>query len=291
MRGCFMIHTVRNIFFILLTFVVLCPIPGWAGDQEPGQVNLIAPWKAYYLSKQSGSGRSHTVIIDVRGEEAYAKRHIEGALNIPAFILTTKTFPKDWHLMLCCSSLAMKDSIEAASNLAENGVHNVWVLEGGMDAWTGCGLPVVGDRSHEVRAVMAKNLVWALEQGAQVSIVDIRSKKEFEMSHIPGAKNVPVTDAGDLPPALRKFLSSIVVQDRRVFEKRLLTLSAEERAEARPYALTEVVLVGRPGPEAERLTRLLHVKGYTNVRFLYGGVETIRGLMNMKSPELEADKA
>jgi len=275
---CVMPYTRRSTLVVLLLF--FCCVVRFAFAEEPGKVDLIAPWKAYSLSHKTGS--PHTVIIDVRGKEAYAKCHIEGSLNIPAFILTKKNFPKSWHLVLVCSSLAMKDSTEAAGKLIEKGVRNVDVLDGGMDAWAGCGLPIVGDRHHEVRAVMAENLIWALDQDAGVSIVDIRSNKEFTAGHVPGARNMPVPDANKVPPALQKFLSSIVAQDRRVFEKRLLTLPAEERRMAKPYALTTVVLVGRPGPEAERFTRLLHVKGFTNVRFLYGGFEAVRGLLNKK---------
>lgn len=284
-----MTYAARYILFVLL--FLSSSLGSYASAGEPGKVNLIAPWKAYYLSKHSGSGKTHTVIIDVRGQEAYAQRHIEGALNIPGFILPTKSFPQDWHLVLSCSSLGMKDSIDTAAKLAEKGVRNLQVLDGGIEAWEGSGLPIVGHRKNEVRAIMSKNLVWALAYGARVTIVDIRSRNEFEERHVPGAKNIPLEAAQGIPLSLQDFLGAIQRQDRNEFEKELLTLSADEQAAARPYARTEVVVIGRPGPEAENLTRQLRVKGYSNVRFLYGGFAAIRGLIEKKGPKPEANKA
>jgi len=280
--------SIRNLLIAASVLVFVHASLAGTEDRKPGRAGLMPPWKAYALMKQT-QGRA--VLIDIRGAEAYAKRHIEGSLNIQGFILPTRKFPDDWNLVLVCASLGMRDSIRAAEKLAKKGVKNLFVLDGGIDAWEGSGFPVVGDRKDQVHAIMPENLVWALSHGARVRMVDIRSTAEFNRAHVPASNHFQMAKANEVPAALRTFLSQIKAEDGVLFEKETGTLSPKERDMARVYARTEVVLIGGPDPKAETLTRLLRSEGYSNVRFLYGGFDGVRGLIKNNNSKPAANQA
>ena len=85
---------------------------------------------------------SSAALVDVRAAEAFAARHIEGAINWPAGDIADRlegaAIPaalRDRELLLICDSGII--SAFAARRLSATGVARVASVRGGMDAWTG----------------------------------------------------------------------------------------------------------------------------------------------------------
>jgi rhodanese-related sulfurtransferase len=87
--------------------------------------------------------RAGAVLVDVREPSEWAAGHAPAAKHIPLGDLTRRLgeLPADKPLLTVCRS--GRRSAQAAALLAGSGreVHNV---RGGMTAWAGAGLPVVG---------------------------------------------------------------------------------------------------------------------------------------------------
>ena len=84
-------------------------------------------------------------LIDVRTPDEYATGHIEGAHNIDVnnddfMEVAAKTLPKDKKIAVYCGT--GKRSAKASGELASAG-YEIINLDGGLNAWTAAGKPIV----------------------------------------------------------------------------------------------------------------------------------------------------
>ena len=84
------------------------------------------------------------ILLDIRSEKAYYKRHIKGAisLNIKKIWRVEQEFEKDEEIIVYCASFSCLKSLRAASILEEMGFKNVTNFEGGLREWISAGYPI-----------------------------------------------------------------------------------------------------------------------------------------------------
>ncbi len=132
-------------------------------------------------------------VVDVRESTAFANGHIPGSLNIGL-----KGGYAGWSGSLLKPSDALfvvaegKDEIdEAIMRLARVGLENVeGYLEGGILAWDRAGLDLATLPQISVGELHAQ----VTEDGKKLQILDVRAPSEFGSGHLPGAKNVPLSE-------------------------------------------------------------------------------------------------
>lgn len=91
-------------------------------------------------------GRKGFVVVDTRSPEAYARRHIPGALNIPGRTVsaeTTAALSKDDVIVVYCWSPGCNGATKAAVRFAALGFR-VKELLGGIEYWVKEGCPTEG---------------------------------------------------------------------------------------------------------------------------------------------------
>ena len=83
------------------------------------------------------------VLIDVRRPDEFATGHIANAINIPVENLADRLaeIPHDKPIVVYCHS--GNRSGKAASTLSQAGYTQVYDIRGGLNAWSGAGLPLV----------------------------------------------------------------------------------------------------------------------------------------------------
>lgn len=98
--------------------------------------NQISPTQAVQQINQR-----QAILIDIRPAERYKAHHIPQGRNIPSADLITKTekLAKDKPIILVCDTGRTAHS--SASQLRKSGFTDVYVLEGGIAAWSKDGLP------------------------------------------------------------------------------------------------------------------------------------------------------
>jgi hydroxyacylglutathione hydrolase len=126
------------------------------------------------------------VVVDVRSQEAYAKGHIPGTINIPfaqGFVTWAGWLvPYDKPFFL----IADKDVVgEIASELRMIGLDN---LEGFWPVTVNDELAASGVELGQVGQITVDELANATE----VQVIDVRGLTEYEDGHIPGSENIPV---------------------------------------------------------------------------------------------------
>jgi rhodanese-related sulfurtransferase len=84
------------------------------------------------------------VIVDSRGESAYAQEHIKGSINIPGGSPDEKfaALPKDKKIFVYCSCATEGTSSHLAYQMNKKGIANTYALVGGTEAWHKAGYPM-----------------------------------------------------------------------------------------------------------------------------------------------------
>lgn len=147
-----------------------------------------------------------TLLLDVRGVDGFTAAHPTGAINIG---FGTKVgywagwvLPADARLMILAPG--PREANETARQLLRVGLDSVaGYVDGGFDAWRAAGLPV----SH-IAQMSAGDLRARLATGEPLTVLDVRTPREWRGGHIDGALHVPL---GDLPAHLASIPVTVPV--------------------------------------------------------------------------------
>lgn len=105
----------------------------------PLDVKLVKPAELRRLMR-----RGSVVVVDVRALAEYEAGHIAGAVSVPEPEVAARApelRARRRQVVFYCACEAERASLRAARRLRLEGVENVAVLEGGLDAWRAAGLP------------------------------------------------------------------------------------------------------------------------------------------------------
>jgi hydroxyacylglutathione hydrolase len=146
-------------------------------------------------AKQAGAYVADgAVILDMRPPSEFAQAHPRGAVNI-AFgsrigYWAGWVLPPETRIVLLPPT--DKAIAEATRQLLRVGLDRaIGVLAGGVEAWQAEGLPV-----GTIEQVNALRLMERWSAKEPLTIVDVRTPREWQDGHIDGARHIPV---GDLP--------------------------------------------------------------------------------------------
>ena len=112
-------------------------------------------------------------VIDVRTRPEFDEVHAEGASNLPLHLLdhaqleSSGVSPTDPLYLLCQTGTR---AAQAARHLSDHGFRQVFLVEGGTQAWVAAGLPVVRGRKavsleRQVRIVAGGLVVLGIALG------------------------------------------------------------------------------------------------------------------------------
>jgi hydroxyacylglutathione hydrolase len=139
------------------------------------------------------------IVVDTRSPEAFAGAFIPGAIALPLDLLPGFAgwfLPYDRPLGLVVEQY--EDVEKAVRFLARLGYDDVrGFLRGGMRAWE-----TSGRRYDSIPTLFAADLERRLQTGPDFTLLDVRTRDEFEGGHLPEARNVFV---GELPERLAEI--------------------------------------------------------------------------------------
>lgn len=171
-----MIGTLLTVFVLLLA----------AATSQAASWQWISPQRVHGLVKEGSS----LWVVDVRSSAAFERSHIEGAVNIPAELLTVKNLPKNKIIVLADDSLGLKNARVGAETLLKKGSEKIFILEGGIPVWQAEALPLAGTRSDSLRQVMWDDLVWARSHRVALRLFDLRDVQERSEGPVEGAREL-----------------------------------------------------------------------------------------------------
>lgn len=174
-------------------------MPGWVAAGNYAEVETPAVEK---LVMKPGKGP--LLLIDARPGVKYQKAFIPSAMSLPKAEFEAKKglLPGDKSIPLVfyCGGYKCKLSHESASLALAMGYKKVSVYAAGEPGWKEAGLPLWGNEASGVKKKeVAKNAlpeVIAPEEFTQLlaagklTVVDVRSKEDYDAAHIPGAIHI-----------------------------------------------------------------------------------------------------
>ncbi len=222
-------------------------------------------------------------LVDVRTPEEFAKGHIEGAVNIN---FKKRTFPsyisaiaKDKPVLIYCRS--GNRSGKAAFIMQALGFNDVYDLTSGYKGWNADKMSVITEdnsankklqeqlkteapkaetttgKGHQADVDMFEKLI----KDEKVTLVDVRTAKEFAEGHIEGAINVDW-------------------KDRHFAKNALMTISNEK----------PVAIYCRSGNRATRAMYAMSALGFTEVYNLDQGIKSWKAANKpLKTLEVKGD--
>lgn len=106
--------------------------------------------------------QGHALLIDIREDDEFARRHVPGALSRPLSRFETVALPEmaGTDVIFTCRS-GMRTSANAERLAAPVG-GPAYVLEGGLDAWARAGLPVEANRKAPLEMMRQVQIVAGL---------------------------------------------------------------------------------------------------------------------------------
>lgn len=169
-------------------------------------------------------------IIDVRPPAEFAAGHIQGARNIAAADVSSTGLAKGTAVVIYCSEDPCELTTSAAQLLSSDGYATVWILEGGLPAWTAKGYPLqtgIGRAPDRARKTTPAKLVQRQLEAGTALAVDTRPAAEFAAGHLPGASNAPLETFNESLSRLPKD-KDLIVYDREAGRSRTALLKLEE---------------------------------------------------------------
>ena len=177
-------------------------------------------------------------MLDVRTVAGYNSGHIPDAILIPLLELESRLdeLRVSDHILVYCRSGVR--SARAAGILIDNGFTRVSNMKGGIIEWQDKGFPITQENPAYTNIIPKE--AYELISKQEVIVVDVRTVKAYNSSHVPGAILIPLDE----------------------LESRLDELNPSD------YIL---VYCSTGGCQSEAAPRILVENGFTHVWNLKGG--------------------
>lgn len=217
----------------MLLVVTLSSAIGCSSKESEKTYNKIDSAKTLELVKET----KETLVIDVRGADAYEKGHLANAINIPFDNFEGKISElegyKDQTIVLICNS--GKKSGEAGQMLVDKGFTKVYNAEDGMEEYDYDTVKYTNVTGSEFEKLATED--------KEAVILDIRDAKDFEKSSVENAVNIPMDE----------------------FEAK-----AKKELKNKDQ---EILLYCNTGTKSSEASQILDKNGYTNVTNSVDGVK------------------
>ena len=217
----------------MLLVVTLSSAIGCSSKGSGESYNEIDSAKTIELVNET----KETLVIDVRGADAYAKGHLANAINIPFDEFEGKISDlegyKDQTIVLICDT--GNKSGKAGKMLVDKGFTKVYNAEDGMEEYDYDTVTYTNVTGSEFEKLAAEK--------TDAVVLDLRDAKDFEKSSVENAVNIPMDE----------------------FEAK-----ASEQLKDKNQ---EILLYCNTGTRTSEASQILEKNGYTNVVNSIDGVK------------------
>lgn len=217
----------------MLLVVTLSSAIGCSSNGSGEAYNEIDSTKTIELVNET----KETLVIDVRGADAYAKGHLANAINIPFDEFEGKISDlegyKDQTIVLICNT--GNKSGKAGKMLVDKGFTKVYNAEDGMEEYDYDTVTYINVTGSEFEKLAAEK--------KDAVVLDLRDAKDFKKSSVENAVNIPMDE----------------------FEAK-----ASEQLKDKDQ---EILLYCNTGTRTSEASQILEKNGYTNVVNSIDGVK------------------
>ena len=283
-----MVNRTKRTILLILFFTLVIVFPGFSTlrqAQDTANAGLRAtPARKDFSGKTSKRDTSlaisvetvarmikegkNLILVDVRRPGDFRKLHIPGSVNIPLYAIKTKSFLKS-VLVVLVNEGYQHCYLERECRRLEEDNFRVRILDGGLNAWKGKGLKLIGDHFAEKELNRISPAVFYRERNSTGRIILNLSKNSDTISKY-------------LPESSRYFTlprKSLLSSD----EKNIRTLrsicmcgktSCPPGYHGMPF--TTVLVLNEDGRGYDEIESFFKKRHIQNVFFLKGGLKAYK---------------
>lgn len=188
-------------------------------------------WGLYCSPSEIGG--SSLVLVDIRPESEFLDAHIPGAVQVPPFAVTSRTFLKGREIVLVDDGLCRPETEDLCRRLVQKGVASARILEGGLMRWRKELRPVEGLGRARATTVKMGSLNQILSS-EDWQVVYVGTNISAATVFLPGSLVVPLnakkssgTTEGQELSDLQADISVLLVGDADLPESALGQLGRE----------------------------------------------------------------
>lgn len=157
-------------------------------QKGPGQLERAPIPKVITVEKLEACINKDSQILDVRSAEAYAGAAIPGSLSIPLKLISAFAgwyLSYDKEIILICEN--QNEMQKAVIMLARLGYTNISHWLAGLHGWE-----ISGKKYLNIPTFQANEVKKLMEENKNLTLLDVRSKDEWNNGYIDGAKHIYV---------------------------------------------------------------------------------------------------
>jgi hydroxyacylglutathione hydrolase len=170
------------------------------GAPVRGLVEPAGPLQALSPAESRTLLDSGALVVDLRSAASFARLHPAGALHLEygpkVGAWAGWVVPASARIVLVAEETG--EAADARVQLLRVGIDGVaGYVSGGFDAWVAAGLPVSSIDRLDLCALLTSQ-----EHDDRLTVLDVRSRREFESGHLDDAVHVPLDQLGGRAPGL-----------------------------------------------------------------------------------------
>ena len=128
---------------IFLTFLLIIFV--FEGVSVANIDIVCSPINSKWVIIRNRPSQENVILIDVRSSHQYGEIKISNSLNIPLYVIKTKTFLKNENILLISNGVNLAEMQVECKKLERLGFKRVKILYGGILAWVGTDGSVEGN--------------------------------------------------------------------------------------------------------------------------------------------------
>lgn len=156
-------------------------------------------------------GSVKPVIIDVREQLSYSSYNIAGSINMPLYMVKTKSFLRSKDLIVVSEGYNSA-TLEAEADSLKRAGYRVSILKGGINSWIrGGGELFTSPASRLEGSLITGEELYKERDYNDLVIIDLSKERADNSYYLPTSKHLPFNSADDLKRALNSYKEKIVI--------------------------------------------------------------------------------
>ena len=182
----------KKSLYFLAPAIILCGMAFFAGAQGNKIQSVNVPTLKAWMEESE-----NVMLVDGGALLACMDAKIPGAVCLPCEESKEKAWPTQVKIVLYAAYAPIDTNCALIRQAVSAGGKDVYILDGGLNAWRQAGYAVVSERRVPrvaMPAVKARKLSDWQKSVKNPLIIDIRSPKAYGANHLDGSMNLPLEE-------------------------------------------------------------------------------------------------
>ena len=172
-----------------------------------GPRSVFTPDAKWYCAPSDVRGKP-VVFVDIRPESDYRAAHLPGAINVPAYALTSRAFFKGKDVVLVDDGGCRRETEALCPQIERRGAVSARILDGGLLGWCEGGNALEGQNREGVQKLKAESLDLLIRCGKWQTVY-VGTNTAAASVFLPGSLAIPLSSLKQSRESARQWPSGV----------------------------------------------------------------------------------